>query len=70
MKITGAELVMKDVYKRQAMREEIGYLMKHVSDVNHKELEPAKILEIFTKEFVNRKDIYQLKDATFQRLPQ
>lgn len=53
-----------------AMREEIGYLMKHVSDVNHKELEPAKILEIFTKEFVNRKDIYQLKDATFQRLPQ
>ena len=27
---------------RQPMREEIGYLMKHVSDVNHKELEPVQ----------------------------
>ena len=53
-----------------AMREEIGYLMKHVSDVNHKELAPEKILEIFTKEYVNRKDKYELKDATFKRLPQ
>ena len=53
-----------------AMREEIGYMMKHVSDVNHKELSPSKICEIFEKEYVNRKDNYQLKDATFRRLPQ
>ncbi len=53
-----------------AMREEIGYLMKHVSDINHKELAPEKILDIFTKEYVNRKDKYELKDATFKRLPQ
>ena len=53
-----------------AMREEIGYMMKHVSDVNHKELSPSKICEIFEKEYVNRKDKYQLKDATFRRLPQ
>lgn len=53
-----------------AMKEEIGYMMKHVSDVNHKELSPSKICEIFEKEYVNRKDKYQLKDATFRRLPQ
>ena len=53
-----------------AMREEIGYMMKHVSDVNHKELSPSKICEIFDKEYVNRKDKYELKDATFRRLPQ
>lgn len=53
-----------------AMREEIGYMMKHVSDVNHKELSPSKICEIFEKEYVNRKYKYELKDATFRRLPQ
>lgn len=53
-----------------AMREEIGYMMKHVSDVGHKELTHEKIFEIFTKEYVNRKDRYELKDATFKRLPQ
>ena len=53
-----------------AMREEIGYMMKHVSDVNHKELSPEKIYEIFSSEYVNRADKYVLKDATFKRLPQ
>ena len=52
------------------MREEIGYMMKHVSDVNHKELSPEKIYEIFSNEYVNRADKYVLKDATFKRLPQ
>ena len=54
----------------KAMREEIGYLMKHVSDVNHKELTAGKIYEIFQREYVNRKDKFELKDATFRRLPQ
>lgn len=53
-----------------AMREEIGYLMKHVSDVNHKEIVPEKLLEIFTGEYVNRTDRYKLKDAGFRKLPQ
>ena len=54
----------------KAMREEIGYLMKHVSDVNHKELTADKIHDIFQKEYINRKDKITLKDATFKRLPQ
>ena len=51
------------------MREEIGYLMKHVSDVGHKELSHEKILDIFTKEYVNRTDKYDIKDAKFKGLP-
>ena len=54
----------------KAMREEIGYLMKHVSDVNHKELSADKIYEIFQNEYVNRKDKISLIDATFKRIPQ
>ena len=54
----------------KAMREEIGYLMKHVSDVNHKELTADKIHDIFQKEYIKRKDKITLKDATFKRLPQ
>jgi len=53
-----------------AMREEIGYMMKHVSDVNHKELSAEKIYDIFSSEYINRTDKYALKDATFKRLPQ
>ncbi len=52
-----------------AMREEIGYLMKHVSDVAHEELTPSKVLDIFTKEYVNRKDRFVLEDASFRKLP-
>ena len=51
------------------MREELGYLMKHVSDVGHKELSHEKIYEIFTKEYVNRKERIDLVDATFRKLP-
>ena len=53
-----------------AMKEEIGYLMKHVSDLNHKELTPSKVLEIFTNEYINREDRFKLEDASFKRLPQ
>lgn len=52
-----------------AMREEIGYLMKHISDEAHEELTPSKVLEIFTKEYVNRKDRFVLEDASFRKLP-
>ncbi|MDD6881870.1 MAG: 2-isopropylmalate synthase [Firmicutes bacterium] len=51
------------------MREELGYLMKHVSDVGHKELSHEKIYEIFTKEYVNRKERIDLVDATFRKMP-
>lgn len=35
------------------MREEVGYLVKDVSDHKHKELAPSEILDIFQKTYVN-----------------
>ncbi len=35
------------------MRETVGYLVKHVSDVNHKELSPTEVKSIFMDNFVN-----------------
>lgn len=52
-----------------AMREEIGYLMKHISDEAHEELTASKVFEIFTREYVNRKDRFVLEDASFRKLP-
>ncbi|MDD6390658.1 MAG: 2-isopropylmalate synthase [Firmicutes bacterium] len=51
------------------MREEIGYLMKHISDEGHRELTPSEIHLIFTKEYINRKDKFAIDDATFVKLP-
>ena len=36
-----------------AMREEVGYLMKHVSDEEHKELSPQWVYEIFENNYIN-----------------
>lgn len=35
------------------MREDLGYAVKDVSDVNHKELTPGEVLEIFEKDIRN-----------------
>lgn len=37
----------------KAMREDIGYLVKGISDRKHKELKPEEVSEIFRKEYVN-----------------
>lgn len=37
----------------KAMRENIGYKVKGVSDKRHKELKPEEVVEIFRKEYVN-----------------
>lgn len=47
------------------MREAMGYLAKHVSDVNHKELSPAEIYDIFKQEFVNKHDVFQISECHF-----
>ncbi|MGM9973313.1 MAG: 2-isopropylmalate synthase [Clostridiaceae bacterium] len=50
------------------MREEIGYLVKGVSDHNHKELKPHEILQIFKEEYVNRTDSLSITDAYFTKI--
>ncbi len=49
----------------QAMRSEVGYMMKDISDKNHEELTPATIFETFQKEYLNVFDPIDITHATF-----
>lgn len=51
------------------MRETVGYTVKGYSDVSHKELSPAEVLDIFTKEYVNINTHINLIDYHFVRTP-
>ncbi|MBQ6370802.1 MAG: 2-isopropylmalate synthase [Firmicutes bacterium] len=50
-----------------AMREEIGYMVKDISDKSHKELSPLEVYKAFAKEYVNRFDPIDITDAVFER---
>ena len=52
----------------QKMREEVGYMVKGVSDHHHKELSPDEIFDLFDEEYVNVFDPIDITDATFKRL--
>ncbi len=45
------------------MKEEVGYLIKSISDREHKELSPAQIHEIFEEHYVNREDVFRIKEC-------
>ncbi len=49
------------------MREEVGYLMKHVSDAGHKELVPDEVHDIFVREYVNRFTHMEVVKSTFKQ---
>ena len=51
------------------MREVVGYTVKGYSDRSHKELSPAEVLDIFTKEYVNINTHLNLVDYHFIRTP-
>jgi 2-isopropylmalate synthase len=47
----------------EALRREVSYFIKRVSDKEHRELEPSDILSAFTQEYINRQDIVVLESA-------
>ena len=49
------------------MREEVGYLVKGVSDKAHKELTPEWIYQIFTDNYVNAKQYFLLMNVISTR---
>lgn len=53
----------------KAMREELGYMVKNISDRKHKELSPDDVCELFEKEYVNVFDPIYITDASFQKVP-
>lgn len=53
-----------------AMREDVGYTVKGVSDRNHTELQPDEVLKVFTDNYVNINDHIKLIDYHFVRNPE
>ncbi|MDO4546267.1 MAG: 2-isopropylmalate synthase [Bacillota bacterium] len=51
----------------QQMREEIGYMVKDLSDKEHKELSPVEVYQAFAKEYINVFDPIDITDATFRK---
>lgn len=66
----GVNYILKTYYGLavpKAMQEQVGYRMKHVSDVEQAELEPQRIYQIFREEYLDREDVFSLVDVGFRR---
>ncbi len=49
------------------MREEVGYLVKGVSDKAHKELTPEWVYRIFDDHYVNAKTVFNIDECHFKQ---
>ncbi|MGN0142209.1 MAG: 2-isopropylmalate synthase [Roseburia sp.] len=49
------------------MKEEVGYLVKGVSDRKHAELSPQTIYQIFEDTYINQKDIFNIPECHFKQ---
>lgn len=66
----GVSYILKQSYGLnlpEKMREEVGYLVKDVSDKAHKELSPEWIHQIFTDHYVNAKTIFSIDECHFKQ---
>lgn len=52
----------------EAMREEVGYMMKQVSDEEHKELSPQWVYEIFTEHYLNPTPYFEIVECHFKQI--
>ena len=50
------------------MREDLGYAVKDVSDVKHKELAPDEVLEIFEKRYKKYNPIFKITEVHFKQV--
>lgn len=50
-----------------AMKEEVGYLIKGISDRRHRELSPEAVYRIFEETYLNRTDIFEVAEYRFER---
>ncbi len=64
----GVSYILKtnyDIILPEKMREEFGYLVKDVSDKEHKELSPAWIKQIFDDTYVNVTHVFDIPECHF-----
>ena len=52
----------------KAMREEVGYMIKDVSDKAHKELTPDWVYRIFSDHYINTKSIFHIDECHFKQV--
>ena len=52
----------------EKMKEEVGYFVKHVSDIEHKELSPALIYQIFEDKYVNNTPVFSIAEVHFKQV--
>ncbi|MCQ2507525.1 MAG: 2-isopropylmalate synthase [Dorea sp.] len=50
------------------MREEVGYLVKDVSDKAHKELTPDWVYQIFADNYINRNSVFTVPECHFKQV--
>lgn len=66
----GVNYILKQAYGislPEKMKEEVGYLVKDVSDKAHKELTPDWIYRIFEDHYVNSKAVFQVEDCHYKQ---
>ena len=52
----------------KAMREEVGYMVKDVSDKAHKDLTPDWVYQIFSDHYINTKSIFHIDECHFKQV--
>ena len=52
----------------KAMREDLGYAVKDVSDVNHKELSADEVLEIFENRYKKYTPVFKISEVHFKQI--
>ena len=52
---------------RTAWKEEVGYLVKGVSDRRHQELAPADIYQIFEENYILPRSIFHIPECHFRQ---
>ena len=50
-----------------AMKEEVGYLIKGVSDRRHQELHPSEIYQIFEENYINLQTVFHIPECHFRQ---
>lgn len=66
----GVSYILKQNYGitiPEKMREEFGYLVKHVSDESHKELMPEVVYGILQDNYVNKQPYFQISECHFKQ---
>ncbi len=66
----GVSYILKQNYSisvPEQMREEVGYAVKHISDVEHKELSPQWVYDIFMDQYVNFMPNFTIPECHFKQ---